>query len=677
MKKRNRFFVILCVVLALLLLLCACSRQASNEAGQAVKPDEAAVAPKTTALFAPSATVTEDTDGYFYTVLPLSGYRLEYVLPADGDLVYAAAVPCDANGRYLVDETGVIPMQILQYDLAAQKKTDFCYQPELNGAADVQLSAATLASDGSLWCLVTRFRQENDELSTLYALEHVCANGTVSDTISLNCAQLRSDPELLLAGNGNFLLYTPADGLLSTYDPSGALRDQQSIEALNQPIVRSSDKKLWMCVDTEDGVGISEVGSTDVLPLSGISNGQPVFCYGADAQDTLYAADATCIYCVSLQSGTAERLIDLSLYNVRGGRIFSRTANGSFVFVDDSSGVACLAALCPGTSGGKQKTVLTLATVNPSGQTIAQVLEFNRSNTEYQVEILDFSAELDSGSYTELFTTWSAAFAAGDRPDMIDFSNLPWHGFADRGMLLDLNTILPQEDILPWLWNAVSYHDANYTFPGCFTVETLVGKQAQFGSRQHWTVQEFLDLAETSEIPMFSGMNRELFLFYLEQYLLDSFLDEETKTCSFDSEEFQALLAYAATLPETEDPEGDVEDSLLLLRRDFALTEPVILSNVAQMHSAESYTVGQPLAWIGWPCQNGTKVRPDAEIAVFKDTDHTDGAAAFLQFLLSDTSQTLLGRFAFPMTVSAFEKEIRAATETRIRTIPNLQRSLR
>lgn len=32
---------------------------------------------------------------------------------------------------------------------------------------------------------------------------------------------------------------------------------------------------------------------------------------------------------------------------------------------------------------------------------------------------------------------------------MIDLSNLPWHSFADRGLLLDLNTLLPQEALLP------------------------------------------------------------------------------------------------------------------------------------------------------------------------------------------------------------------------------------
>lgn len=679
MKRKSNFFKSTGVVfwVFLTLLLCACNREAAQKNAVNMRQEQGTSSlVQTGAIFAPSTEfVNADAAGaYTYEKLPLDGYRVSAVFPASGNLVYVIATLCDANGYFLVGEDGVIPTQLIQYDLEAQKKTAFCYQPALDGARDVTLSSAVIAPDGSLWALVCRFWRADDgeSLTTDFTVERLDADGTATEKVLLDGMNLNEDPEFLIGSDGSFLLYTFSNRILSSFDTTGHLTKQESIAQLTEKFAADSDGQVWFLADTEEGAALQAVGSEKQIPISGISNGLPVLCYGADEPGVLYLSDTTALYRVPLQTGVAEKIADLAKLNVRGGQPFSRTANGSFVFADRSYDVPVLAALCPGATGGKQKSVLTLATVNPSGQTIAQVQEFNRSNSDYQVEILDFSSLLDSGSYMDLFTTWNTAIAAGDTPDMVDFSNLPWHSFADRGMLLDLNTILPQEDILPWLWKSVSYHGANYTFPGCFTVETLVGKQLKLGDRQHWTVQEFLALADSSDISMFSGMSRELFLFYMEQYLLDAFLDEETKTCSFDSEEFRSLLDYAATLADTEELGFEVENSMLLIRRDLALAEPVILSNIGQMHSAESYTVGEPLAWIGWPGPNGTKVRPDAEIAVFKNTDHADGAAAFLHFLLSDTSQTVLGRFAFPMTASMFEKEINAAMEPRNTNDPDL-----
>ena len=678
MKGTGGFYKFLCAVLAVLLLLCGCGRKGAQAGAASPQPPSSldVSGMQAGAIFAPSTEfVSADAAGeYRYTKLPTEGYRVRSVFPASGNFVYVVATPCDASGRFLVGDDGIIPTQLIQYDLEAQQKTAFCYQPALDGARDVTLSSAAIAPDGSLWALVCRFWRADDgeSLTTDFTVERLDADGTVTEKVLLDGMNLNEEPEFLIGSDGSFLLYTFSNGMLSSFDAAGHLTKQESIALLTEKFAADSDGQVWFVADTEEGAALQVVGSEKQIPISGISNGLPVLCYGADEPGVLYMTDTTALYRVPLQTGAAEKIADLAKLNVWGGRPFSRTANGSFVFADDSADIPALAAICPSVSSGEQKTVLTLATVNPGGQTIAQVREFNRSNREYQVEILDFSAQLESSSYMDLFTIWNTAIVAGDTPDMIDFSNLPWHSFADRGLLVDLNTILPQEDILPWLWKSVSYHGANYTFPGCFTVETLVGKQSKLADRQHWTVQEFLDMVDSSDISMFSGMSRELFLFYMEQYLLDAFLDEETKTCSFDSEEFQALLNYAATLADPEELGFEVENAMLLIRRDLALAEPVILSSVGQMHSAESYTVGEPLAWIGWPGPNGTKVRPDAQIAVFKNTDHADGAAAFLQFLLSDTSQTVLGRFAFPMTTSVFEKEITAAMEPRNTNDPDL-----
>ena len=474
LKKAGMFQKCFCAALAALLLLtfCGCSKETSQKNAENMRREQGTSSlVQTGAIFAPSTEfVSADAAGeYRYTKLPIEGYRVRSVFPASGNLVYVIATPCDASGRFLVGDDGIIPTQLIQYDLEAQQKTAFCYQPALDSARDIALSSAAIAPDGSLWVLVCRFWRADDgeSLTTDFTVERLDADGTATEKVLLDGMNLNEEPEFIIGSDGSFLLYTFSNGMLSSFDTAGHLTAQEPLALLTEKFAADSDGQVWFIADTEESAALQAVGSEKQVPISGISNGLPVLCYGADESDVLYMTDTTALYRVPLQTGAAEKIADLAKLNVHGGQPFSRTANGSFVFADRSSDVPALAALCPGVSGGKQKSVLTLATVNPSGQTIAQVQEFNRSNSDYQVEILDFSALLDSGSYMDLFTTWNTAIAAGDTPDMIDFSNLPWHSFADRGLLLDLNTILPQEEILPWLWKAVSYNGANYTFQRC------------------------------------------------------------------------------------------------------------------------------------------------------------------------------------------------------------------
>lgn len=420
MKKRNDFLKCIGIIFAvlLLLILCGCSKEASQKNAAITLPEqETSSAGQAGAIFAPSTEfVSADAAGeYRYTKLPIEGYRVRSVFPADGNLIYVVATPCDASGRFLVGDDGVIPTQLIQYDLEAQKKTAFCYQPALDGARDVTLSSAVTAPDGSLWALVCRFWRADDgeSLTTDFTVERLDADGTATEKVLLDGMNLNEEPEFIIGSDGSFLLYTFSNGMLSSFDTAGHLTAQEPLALLTEKFAADSDGQVWFIADTEESAALQAVGSEKQVPISGISNGLPVLCYGADEPGVLYLSDTTALYRVPLQTGVAEKIADLAKLNVRGGQPFSRTANGSFVFADRSYDVPVLAALCPGASGGKQKSVLTLATVNPGGQTIAQVREFNRSNSEYQVEILDFSSLLDSGSYMDLFTTWNTAIAAG------------------------------------------------------------------------------------------------------------------------------------------------------------------------------------------------------------------------------------------------------------------------
>ena len=111
----------------LLLMLCGCSKETSQKNTAITLPEqETSYAGQAGAIFAPSTEfVSADAAGeYRYTKLPIEGYRVRSVFPADGNLVYVVATPCDASGRFLVGDDGIIPTQLIQYDLDAQKETN-------------------------------------------------------------------------------------------------------------------------------------------------------------------------------------------------------------------------------------------------------------------------------------------------------------------------------------------------------------------------------------------------------------------------------------------------------------------------------------------------------------------------------------------------------------------------
>jgi ABC-type glycerol-3-phosphate transport system substrate-binding protein len=255
------------------------------------------------------------------------------------------------------------------------------------------------------------------------------------------------------------------------------------------------------------------------------------------------------------------------------------------------------------------------------------------------------------------------AFASGEIPDMIDFYNLPWHSYADKGFLLDLNTQLDTENILPWLWDAIAYNGANYTFPSCFTVETLYGKSSALGGLTSWTLEDFFAMESSCGMALFDNIDQNLFLYYVEQYMLDDFIEYETATCQFDSEEFISLLNYATTLDEAADALDEYQEvsTSLKVRRDQVLLEPVELTSIGQMHNLEAYTVGDEISWIGWPCTDASKVQAISDVAIMAASEHIDGAIEFLEYLMDAKSQENLAGSYFPMTKDAFEETIQQA----------------
>jgi hypothetical protein len=85
-------------------------------------------------------------------------------------------------------------------------------------------------------------------------------------------------------------------------------------------------------------------------------------------------------------------------------------------------------------------------------------------------------------------------------------------------------------------------------------IDTLVGPRKLLGNRTGWTVTEMLELAKNlpEDMVLYESLNKQQSLSsWLGQNWHRLFIDEETNTCRFDSEEFIGLLEYLGTLPNT------------------------------------------------------------------------------------------------------------------------------
>ena len=617
---------------------------------------------------------------YSYTYVEYAmpdNYRIEKIVPGTGSNIYIIATACDAEGYFRTNEDGVIDMCVIGYDISDGGSAEFQYAPDYTDYDDYYINAAATAPDGSLWLLVVFHKFENDTVQQELSYIHLNAEGDVINTVSAPMNQLDTDGYIQVDNQGNLYFLSNSTGLI-VCDENGGVLMKAEIESYT-PMSKTADGSVCILVDTENGSGLCEIDLDslklgEITEIQGISNGYPTLCSGISAEGTVLASNATSIYEVNVKTGDAIELVNMEQYGVSNAGEISRLEDGTFVFLLNETKAFYVSGLqMTSTGAAVTKTVLSLATVYPESPIMELINDFNRSNENYYIEVFDFSEYMDSGSYSDLFRAWNEAFVSGDIPDMIDFFNLPWHIYADKGFLVDLNAYLDTEDILPWLWNAMEYDGANYTFPSCFAVETLYGKNSALNGLSSWTLEDFLDTYKNlpDNMDLFDNISRELFVFYIEQYMIDDFIDYENAECQFESDEFISLLEFSTTLSEySEIAEDDYQEisTSLKVRRDQILLEPIVLTSIEQMHNLEEYTIGEEISWIGWPCTHASKIQALSDVAIMAASKHIDGAVEFMKYLMDSKCQNALADTYFPITTETFEETVKQAEEDRSTT---------
>ena len=328
-----------------------------------------------------------------------------------------------------------------------------------------------------------------------------------------------------------------------------------------------------------------------------------------------------------------------------------------------------------------QKEIITLATQNLGWNMRSAIIDFNRSNDRFRVEVRDYSEYNNYDSEDE--ADWSAGLTklkteilSGNVPDILDTTGLPMKQLANKGYLedlypwLDSDAKLGREDLIPSLLRALEINGALYQTCDGFAIQTVVGARSVVGDKPGWNLAQYRSaLASMPEgcQPFDRYTTRDTMLSTCLNLDGASFVDWGTGACSFDSEEFVELLEFVNTFPVEFDFENyewseDDEPAARIARGEQMLYTDY-LSYLDDLTMVEAIFGGEPV-FIGYPTASGTgnmfNVDNGSSFAMSSKSANKEAAWEFLRQFFTEEYQTA-NTWCLPSNVKAFEKKLHEA----------------
>lgn len=301
------------------------------------------------------------------------------------------------------------------------------------------------------------------------------------------------------------------------------------------------------------------------------------------------------------------------------------------------------------------KTTLTLLTDLPRAELYTIVNDFNRTSEEYRVEVIQFG---EDGLTAELLRT---QLIAGEGPDIFAFydrsllADLGANSFEDLLVYLDADAEYGRDTLVPELLEAMCVQDKLDWLPYSFGISTFTAPSAYL-SEPGFSFDEAKQAAAKAGLPLFPGwMTRDILWGWMSDFAVGQYMDLETGTCSFDSEDYISLLEEcAAAAAEFGSDSAALYNSLLQFE---------LLQNLIRV-STISDNYGGAYAFVGVPNEttNGSMFSPDLCFAISSTSGNKDAAWQLVHSCLSDEHQQM-NLTSFPASASVLDAMIDDAVE--------------
>ena len=581
--------------------------------------------------------------------------------------------------------------------------------------------------DGSLWLVENAYRidEQNGTSREERTLVRLGADGAVLGRIPLSpLASL----DAAAAGGGNYAFtvvgvagdgqggvcvalhewstgggdYAQSNRICVLDAASGALKSAIELDGEAAALVRLGSGRLAVC---------SYRGSSPVFALLDAEKAELTEVAVADdfltdaaggAGDSLYYGAGDSFFRLDMATGETEKLFDWAACDVahssgdsvcvlEDGRVVTTASR------EQADGVRSeLIVLSPvPASALPERKVLSLAVMNLYPFTSEMISRFNRSQTEYRIEVTDYSQFNDYASsnpedWNAGLTKLQTELIAGKVPDIVDISLLPVSRLGEKGLLTDL---LPLIDADPELGRdrlnmhvleAFEENGKLYETVSNYYVMTTLGRSDIVGDRLGWTMADFsaamqrLQAEDPSSTVFDVYTTRDGALTFLLYLQLEDYVDWSTGSCRFDSESFKQLLSFVRSFPTAYDWGADVTpaelDSDLRLAAGQQLMKQCNLSCFEDVQANTVGLGGAPGTFVGYPTESGVGsmfAQIGNAFAISSACAEKDAAWQFVRQFFLPVYQEQLSGSVFPTNLAVYEDMKRAAQTTLYKRNPD------
>lgn len=413
---------------------------------------------------------------------------------------------------------------------------------------------------------------------------------------------------------------------------------------------------------------------------------------GDDAYDFYYAYNNN-IYGYTAKTDTKEKLVDwlacdVDTNNMSGYAMLSDSRVAALMqdWSTDPTTYQLIVLHRVDASEIKEKKVLTLACMYLDWDLRSMIVEYNKTNDEYRINVVDYSEYATDDDYNAGVTKLTTEIISGSVPDIFLTSNLPIDKYAAKGVIADLNTFmdggngLSRDYFVPQVMSALEKDGKLYELPTSFSVQTAYALSSIASQYDTWNVaavQDAMTQLQEGATVFSNGWTKNTALSNCLSRNLSAFVDWTTGKCEFDSEAFQQLLAFCNSFPaETSDGDGAIAyassadiavDDAMWDSDATRITNGKQLMSTIGMYSFDSYiwnvyAIRDKITFTGYPTEDGSGSSFELQMpmAISSVTKYPDAAWDFVCSIIKkmNTIDENNYYYGFPISQAAFDAEM-------------------